>query len=390
MRHSAQKWTSLPLSHIAKIERTAVFPENIRTGTTYVGLENMTSSGTFVGVGEVATGELASSKFAFTDKHILYGKLRPYLAKIACPPFPGVCSTDILPILPGPDVDRRFLLHFLRQPQMVDYASSKTTGANLPRLSPAALGEFEIPLPPLSEQKRIADILDKADAIRRKRQEALEIARVTTSSLFHQEFGDPIFNPKEWNVVALGDVSHKITDGVHFKPTYTNEGIPFISVRDITTGHLRFDDTKYVSAEAHAEYIKRCHPEKGDVLLTKVGATYGRPALVNTDRPFSIYVSVALIKPDRRKIDPMFLKEVLASSESKRQADRAVKGAGVPDLHLVEIRQFKIPLPPLDIQEAFVTKTRAIHAIEEKLQAAMGEHNHLFNSLIQRAFTGNL
>ncbi|WP_366038005.1 N-6 DNA methylase [Rubinisphaera sp.] len=233
-------------------------------------------------------------------------------------------------------------------------------------------------------------ILDKADAIRRKRQEAESIASKTTSCLFYQEFGDPLFNPKEWNVVELDTVSHKITDGVHFKPTYTDAGIPFVSVKDITTGQLKFDNAKFVSEESHAEYIKRCHPERGDVLLTKVGATYGRPALVDTDRPFSIYVSVALIKPDRSKIDPIFLKEVLASDELKRQADRAIKGAGVPDLHLVEIRKFRIPLPPLKVQDEFVATSRAVHALEDKLRTSTEQYNDLFNSLVQRAFKGEL
>jgi type I restriction enzyme, S subunit len=288
-------------------------------------------------------------------------------------------------------LEARYLARWLtRQQQMRVFEGLCTRWVGQSAVRAEKLLGLEIPLPPLPEQKRIADILDKADAIRRKRQEAVSIASKTTSCLFYQEFGDPLFNPKEWDVVELDTVSHKITDGVHFKPTYTDEGIPFVSVKDITTGHLKFDDAKYVSEEAHAEYIKRCHPERGDVLLTKVGATYGRPALVDTDRPFSIYVSVALIKPDRTKITPIFLKEVLASDELKRQADRAIKGAGVPDLHLFEIRKFKVPLPPLSVQEDFVAKSRAIHAVEEKLRSATEQHNELFNSLVQRAFKGEL
>jgi type I restriction enzyme, S subunit len=102
------------------------------------------------------------------------------------------------------------------------------------------------------------------------------------------------------------------------------------------------------------------------------------------------YVSVALLKPNRKLIDPVFLKEVLASEELKRQADRAIKGAGVPDLHLVEIRKFRVPLPPLDIQQAFVAKTKAIHGLEDKLQTAVNEKTDLFDCLVQRAFRGDL
>jgi type I restriction enzyme S subunit len=145
---------------VATIERYAIQPEAISQGTAYLGLEHIERGGAILGAKSVDEGELASSKFRFTERHLLYGKLRPYLAKIACPDFSGICSTDILPILPGPDLERRFLCYFLRQPTMVDYANSRAAGVNLPRLSPSALAEFEIPLPPIAEQRRIADVLD--------------------------------------------------------------------------------------------------------------------------------------------------------------------------------------------------------------------------------------
>jgi type I restriction enzyme, S subunit len=95
------KWETVALKQVAKIDRESVDPSDIVDGTTYVGLENIESSGAFVGVRDIDGGELASNKFSFTSKHILYGKLRPYLSKISRPKFSGICSTDILPILPG-------------------------------------------------------------------------------------------------------------------------------------------------------------------------------------------------------------------------------------------------------------------------------------------------
>jgi hypothetical protein len=99
---------TVPLHEVATIERAVVDPAHIRKGTLYVGLEHMDSDGQVVHVQTVDEGELASSKFAFSSAHILYGKLRPYLAKIARPNFSGVCSTDILPILPGKNLSRDF------------------------------------------------------------------------------------------------------------------------------------------------------------------------------------------------------------------------------------------------------------------------------------------
>ena len=102
-------WSLVPLGSIATLARDGVAPERISSGTLFVGLENIKKGGEFEGIKPVESGEIASTKFSFTPEHVLYGKLRPYLAKIALPNFKGVCSTDIIPILPGPKLDRRYL-----------------------------------------------------------------------------------------------------------------------------------------------------------------------------------------------------------------------------------------------------------------------------------------
>jgi type I restriction enzyme S subunit len=122
---------TVPLGEIATVERSSVQPADIRPGTLYVGLEDIESGGSILGARAVDPGDLASTKFSFTESHVLYGKLRPYLAKIAAPDFAGICSTDIVPVLPGPLLDRRYLLHFLRQPSMVAFASARSVGINL-------------------------------------------------------------------------------------------------------------------------------------------------------------------------------------------------------------------------------------------------------------------
>ena len=110
------QWRAVALKDVATIERDVVEAPAIDDGTLYVGLENIQSGGDFINVREVDKGELASSKFSFTPRHLLYGKLRPYLAKIARPTFEGICSTDILPVLPGANLDRDFFAHFLLRP----------------------------------------------------------------------------------------------------------------------------------------------------------------------------------------------------------------------------------------------------------------------------------
>ncbi len=121
------------LGEVAAIDRESIIPSGIRTGTKYLGLENVYSDGTSIPV-DVEEGELLSNKFVFGPNHLLYGKLRPYLNKITLPDFEGICSTDIIPILPDANkLDKRYLYYYLRTPWMIETAVKACTGANLPR-----------------------------------------------------------------------------------------------------------------------------------------------------------------------------------------------------------------------------------------------------------------
>jgi len=149
-------WPKYYLSDVATIDRRSLSPSEIRSDEQYVGLENITSRGAFEGVDIADKANLKSNKFIFNADHILYGKLRPYLTKIAAPQFEGICSTDILPVKPGSNLNRHYLLYYLRSPGIVKYATNNAVGINLPRLSPKVLESFEIPLPPIKEQEKFS------------------------------------------------------------------------------------------------------------------------------------------------------------------------------------------------------------------------------------------
>jgi type I restriction enzyme S subunit len=176
------------LQNIAKIDRLGISPEKIANATNYIGLEHIEAGGKILKSVMVTNGDLASTKFQFTPHHVLYGKLRPYLAKIALPNIEGVCSTDILPILPSQRLNRTYLAYYLRLPKMVEYATSRSEGANLPRLSPKALAEFLIPLPSLDNQLSFET---KIQEIERQKTQMLD-QLVHTDNLFlalqHQAF----------------------------------------------------------------------------------------------------------------------------------------------------------------------------------------------------------
>lgn len=160
----------------------------------------------------------------------------------------------------------------------------------------------------------------------------------------------------------LVDVTTLISDGTHFTPEYGDTGVKFVSVKDVRKYEISLEDVKFISEEEAALLDKRCMPQKGDVLLTKIGS-FGYAAAIETTERFQIFVSVALLRPDE-SILPKFLEIFLNTRLAFIQFDRVIKGAGVPDLHLEDIRKIMIPVPPLVKQEQIAT------AFSEKYKTA--------------------
>lgn len=173
----------------------------------------------------------------------------------------------------------------------------------------------------------------------------------------------PFFIPENWIWVKLEDLCTKITDGTHSTPKYTKEGIHFLSVKDISSGKLNFENTKYISKEEHNQLYSRCNPEFGDVLITKVGTT-GVPAIVDTDKEFSLFVSVALLKINIDKIYNKFLVYFLNSPIVQKQVRENTRGIGNKNWVLDDIKSTILPLPPLEEQKRIVKK---LDEIFEKL-----------------------
>ncbi|MBR3417836.1 MAG: restriction endonuclease subunit S [Oscillospiraceae bacterium] len=239
-----------------------------------------------------------------------------------------------------------FCVHF-------DFEKLNTT-VTIPSLTKANLLKIQMPVPDVSEQQTIVSTLDKLQSIITHRKQQLLKLDELVKARFVEMFGDPEADTCTYETKKLKELSIKISDGVHAKPAYTESGRPFLSVVNINRKKVDFTDCKYVSEEAYQKMIKSTHPEKGDVLYTKVGATYGIPAYVDTDIEFCLYVSVCLIKPKHELINSKFLAIQMDMPFVKHQADRRIKGIGVPDLHLNQISEFDIICPPRELQDSFV------------------------------------
>ena len=180
--------------------------------------------------------------------------------------------------------------------------------------------------------------------------------------------------PEGWVWCRFGDISFLITDGAHHTPTYISQGVPFLSVKDMSSGVLSFADTRFISNQQHQDLCKRCKPEKGDLLLTKVGTT-GIPILIDTDKEFSIFVSVALIKFPVDEIYGEYLSLLVKSPLVKAQSDSGTEGVGNKNLVLRKISAFSLPIPPLKEQLRIAKKVADLMRFCDQLKFNILESN---------------
>lgn len=384
-------WQRAKLSEVADIERDGIASEAITTGTRYLGLEHIETGGKILSSAAVEAGDLASTKFRFTRKHVLYGKLRPYLAKIAMPDFDGICSTDIVPIMPGPNLDRSFLTHFLRQPAMIEFANSRTTGANLPRLSPKALADFEIPLPPIEEQKRIAAILDQADELRRKRQRVLDRLNQLGQAIFIEMFGDPLGDPNN----GIGWTTEELESNVEFMdyrgktPLKAESGIRLITARNVKMGFINLEPMEFVEADSYDSWMTRGFPKRGDILFT-TEAPLGHVAQLDTDEKVVIGQRLITMKPNLRLIRPTYLEFFLRTPSFRRKMFENSTGSTVVGIKSKLLKKIEIRYPAGPHQDKFEVAIQQLRATGPHVAISSSRVNDLFVSLQHKAFRGEL
>lgn len=185
-----KNWEKLEMKKLCSFKKESVIPENILSGTKYLGLECIEKeTGNILDINVVTDGDLKSNKFAFDENYILYGKLRPYLNKVALPNFKGICSTDIIPIMPIKDkTNRRFICQIMRHKGFVSFAHERSSGANLPRISPSEIEKYPIINPPITLQNQFAERIHLIEAQKQQAQASLQKAEYLFNSLLQRAF----------------------------------------------------------------------------------------------------------------------------------------------------------------------------------------------------------
>lgn len=305
---------------------------------------------------------------------------RPYILKI------DGCIHDGWLVLRDENnvFDKKFLYYYLSAPITYEKFKSMAVGGVVNNLNSDMVRKIRVPLPSKQEQRDIADSLDKITNLHFLRKQQLAKLDELVKARFVEMFGE--LHKTEYNIKTLDELCEFIKDGTHQTPTYVDvtEGYKFLSSKNVTSGYIDWSSIKYISEELHQELYKRIAPQRGDILLAKNGTT-GIPAIVETDETFDIYVSLALLrlKPNN---NVRYIWSALRMPETKAQFDNSLKGVGVPNLHLGEIKKTKIIAPPFSLQNQFAAFVEHVDQQKQTVQQSLEKLELMKKALMQEYF----
>lgn len=286
-----------------------------------------------------------------------------------------------------------FLYHFFKYFQQKN--KGLAVGAIFKNLNTTQLRNIEIPLPPLKTQKRIAKILNEASALRDKTQQLLKEYDTLAQSIFLEMFGDPLSNQRDWNILKLVDVTTKIGSGATprgGKESYIEKGVSLIRSLNIHDNKFKVKNLAFID-ELQASKLKNVIIEEEDVLINITGASVARCTIVPSEiLPARVNQHVSILRCLKQKVNPHFLLHLIISPNSK------VKLLGVGSSNAAtresitkdQLESFEIIVPPIELQNQFVEKIYLIEKQKDLAAQELKESEDLFNSLLQKAFKGEL
>lgn len=269
----------------------------------------------------------------------------------------------------------------------------RSTGASYTAVSDSIIKKYNIPLPLLEEQRRIAAILDKADAVRRKRQQASALTEELLRSAFLEMFGDSSSMEKLKLEELAANRKHALSSGPFGSSLtsahYVEEGILVLRGKNVTEGQLNLSDCKYVTEEK-ATSLARSAVTPGDVVVVAVGAS-GMAFPIPDGFPQAIMSqNFNKISPDPTKVDSIYLAYAINSTFVQRQLAQNITDTVRTFLSLTKLREILIPLPELRLQHTFSSLFKQLEAIQREYVEAVETADDLFNTLLQKAFRGEL
>ena len=393
------KWSMVELHRIAPAKASDVaFPqESLVWHLTLDQIESHT--GRIVNKRMAPASTAGNSTYTFDSGNVLYSKLRPYLNKVVRPAEAGIATTELVPLRPLPGVlDGDYLAHYLRSADFLTFAQSCVAGAKMPRVIMARLWNHLIPLPPLSEQRRIAEILNRGEALRQKRVDAdYETSRLVPST-FVDLFGDPVSNSKRWPIRSMSDF---FTDPRHGpkcgpfgsalkKQEYIDAGIPVWGIDNVAANRFLEANSLFISESKFSE-LTAYSVEGGDILISRAG-TVGRMCVARPTVTRSIIgTNLIRLSFDVRALEPEYFSTLFTYFPQIAHQLRAASDEGAYSFMNTSIlRSLQIPVPPVLLQRRFAELVRAARTLDDRQADSRNKVQKLFESLLSHSFNGTL
>ncbi len=385
-------WQTKTLGEVCVVDKCQGSHKNLP----YVGLEHIEShTGRFLGSTEPLG--VKSSTFKFSPEHVLYGRLRPYLNKVMLPDFTGHCSTEIFPFKPRPGLSREFLQYWFLRDATVEQIDATSTGARMPRANMNAVLDFEFPLPPLPEQRRLVGILDKAfegiATAKANAEKNLQNARALFESHLQSVFTQ---RGPGWEEKTLGDIAQvkggkRVPKGYKLLAEVTD--YPYLRVADFSdAGTIETSDLRYVSPEVHRE-IKNYVIYSTDLYMSIAG-TIGKTGIIPEELDGANLTENACRLVFKPGVSNRFVYYFTVTPDFVEQAGLNTRTAAQPKLALSRLTTIKLGIPPLPEQRRLAAEfdtlfeaTQRLASIYERKLAAL---EALKKSLLHQAFTGAL
>ncbi|MXG39348.1 restriction endonuclease subunit S [Escherichia coli] len=289
----------------------------------------------------------------------------------------------------------KYLCHYLNQFDYHDYVN----GGTRLKLTQANMRKLPVSLAPLAEQKIIAEKLDtllaQVDSTKARLEQIPQILkRFRQAVLAAVVNGKLSKNTKQWEIYLLKNICTSISDGDHQAPPKSETGIPFLVISDVNKGVIDFDNVSRWVPESYYQSLKEIRkPCQYDILYTVTGS-YGIPVIVNNNKPFCFQRHIAIIKPNRNLIDHRFLAFYLESPQIFKHASDVATGTAQKTVSLSSLRNFEISVPPLKEQHEIVRRVEQLFAyadaIEKQVNNALARVNNLTQSILAKAFRGEL
>lgn len=328
---------------------------------------------------------LKEGDYIMASSGVTWGKI----AEVKKEHLPLCLNTSIIKLRPKyDDFEKKYLWYFIKSNIFTKQIDKIITGSAQPNFGPSHLKKVKIPLPPLPQQQKIANILDAADALRQNDKALIAKYDELTQALFLDMFGDPVSNPKGWKFKMLNELVSKLGDGLHGTPKYSEDGeYYFVNGNNLDNGKITIsENTKRVD---FSEYEKHKKDLNENTMLVSINGTIGKIAFYNNEK-IILGKSACYFNLIKGAVNDIFLFHIFKSDYFLRYSSSLSTGSTIQNVSLKTMREFPIPIPPLDLQNQFAERVAVIEEQKAIAQKSLEQSKVLFNSLLQKAFKGEL